>query len=217
MDRVKMSVKQRPIKTKGYLNKLREDGFIPGVVYGKDIEGAIPVMFSYPEFVKFLHHHHWENTIIDMTIESEDGNKDYTVIIQEISHDPVMDRINHVDFHQISMTEAVHVRVPVKAKGEPVGVKKGGVLEHMVWEIDIECLPTDIPDAIVVDVSGLDIGDSIHVSDIEPPEGVRILEAGDTAVFLVEYAGGGQAETSGEQAEGQEPEVIEKGSKKESE
>lgn len=215
MDRVEMKVKKRPIKTKAYLNQIRQDGLIPGIVYGKDIDGGVPVMFGYSEFIKFLHHHHWENTIIDMTIESDDGSNDsYTVIIQEIAHDPVMDKITHVDFHQISMTEKIHVRVPVKAKGEPAGVKLGGVLEQMIWEIDIECLPTNIPDAIVVDVSSLNIGDSIHVSDITPPEGVRILESGDTAVFLVEYAGSGQAESS-QTEEQAEPEVVEKGKKEE--
>jgi len=168
-------------------------------------------MVDYSQFVKFLHQHHWENTIIDMEIEKQDGSKQtYTVIVQEIEHHPVSDEIIHIDFHQISLTERIHVRVPVVAVGEPVGVKKGGLLEHMIWEIDIECLPTNIPDAIEVDVSGLDIGDSIHVSEVTPPQGVKILEAPDTALFVVEYAGGGQAESEEPSAQGAEPEVVKK-------
>ncbi len=210
MDRVSMKAKKRPIKTKSFLKRLRSEGNIPGVIYGKHIEGGIPISVNHSEFVKFLHHHHWENTIVDLEVEEEDGNKEsYTVLVQEISHNPVSDDINHVDFHQISMTEKIHLRVPVVGVGEAVGIRKGGMLEQMVWEIDIECLPTNIPDEIRVDVSNLDIGDSIHVSEITPPEGVRILEAEDTALFIVEHAGSGQEEVSGE-AEG-EPEVVKKG------
>ena len=149
-----------------------------------------------------------------MDINSDSGKRSHTVIIQSISHDPVMDTITHIDFHQISMTEAIHVNVPVKALGEPAGIKKGGVLEHMVWELAVECLPANIPDAITVDVSGMDIGDSIHVADITPPEGIKILESSDTAVFHVEYAGGGQSVSSPEE-DTSEPEVIEKGKQEE--
>ncbi len=218
MDRVSMKAKKRPIKTKSFLKQLRSEGNIPGVIYGKQIEGGVPVYVNHSEFVKFLHQHHWENTIIDLEVENEDGGKEtYTVLVQEIAHHPVSDEIIHIDFHQISMTEKIHVRVPVVAVGEAEGIRKGGLLEQMVWEIDIECLPTNIPEAIEVDVSKLDIGDSIHVSEITPPEGVRILEPGDTALFVVEYSGGGQEEVGEEAAASSEPEVIKKGKEEEKE
>ncbi len=211
MDTVEMKVKKRPIKTKSYLKSLRAQGMIPAIVYGKGLTESLPIMLDYSQFIKFLHQHHWENTIINMQVDDEEGNSQgYTVIVQEIEHHPVTDEIIHIDFHQISLTEKVHVRVPVVAVGEPVGVKKGGILEHMVWEIDIECLPTNIPEAIEVDVTELDIGDSIHVSEITPPENVRILEPPETALFVVEYAGAGQTEKT-ESAESSEPEVIKKG------
>ncbi len=216
MDRVSMQAKVRPISTKSYLKQLRAQGNLPGVIYGKGLKESVPVYVPYSQFLKFLHTHHWENTIIEMEVEDASGNKNsYTVLVQEIAHHPVSDEMIHVDFHQISLTEKIHVRVPVVPVGEAVGMKKGGLLEHMVWELDVECLPTAIPESIEVDVSGLDIGDSIHVSDITPPEGVRILNPPDTAVFVLEYAGGGQ-ETEATEEVSAEPEVIKKG-KEESE
>ncbi len=214
MNRVSMKAKKRPIKTKSFLKQLRNKGNIPGVIYGKHIKESIPVYVNRSEFVKFLHHHHWENTIIDLEVEEEDGSKEsYVVLVQEISHNPVSDEISHIDFHHISMTEKIHLRVPVVGVGEAIGIRKGGVLEQMVWEIDIECLPTNIPEEIKVDISNLDIGDSVHVSQVIPPEGVRILESGDTVLFVVEYSGSGE-EQSSEESEN-EPEVIKKGKEEE--
>ncbi len=209
MDRAVIRAKERPIKTKSFLKRLRKEGNIPGIIYGKGLEQSLPVYVNHSEFVKFLHHYHWENTIVDLEVEGEDGNKkSYTVLVQDIAHHPVSDEIIHIDFHQISMSEKIHLRVPVVAVGEAIGIQKGGLLEQMVWEIDIECLPTNIPEAIEVDVSSLDIGDSIHVSEITPPEGVRILEPGDTALFVVEYAG---QESEEREESSSEPEVIKKG------
>ncbi len=209
MDRIQMQVEKRNIGSKSLVKQIRAEGKIPAVVYGKGTDSGIPVSVNYAEFIKFLHHHHWENTLIDLDIVGEDGKKEsHLVLVHEIEHHPVSDKITHVDFLKVSLEDKIRVYVPVVARGEPVGVKKGGILEHMVWEIEVECLPTQIPDEIAVDVSSLDIGDSLHVSDVIPPEGVRILEDGDVALFVVEYSGGGQQEE--ESREVSEVELVKK-------
>jgi large subunit ribosomal protein L25 len=118
--------------------------------------------------------------------------------------------IVHVDFNQISLTKEIKVNVPVVAKGEPAGVKlEGGSLEHILWEIEVACLPTNIPQGIEVDVSGLKLGDSVHVKDLSVPAGVKILN--DPGAIVLSVAAPMKEEVPVEAVEGaekQEPEVI---------
>jgi large subunit ribosomal protein L25 len=147
-----------------------------------------------------------ENVIISLKVK----NKTRPCLIKEIQYHPVHGDITHVDFNEISLTKAVKINIPVVAKGEPVGVKQeGGSLEHILWEVEVECLPTDIPKEIEVDVSQLKIGDSIHVKELPVPPKVKILSDPDATVISVaeplkeEVAA---APVEGEVA--QEPEVI---------
>lgn len=107
-------------------------------------------------------------------------------LIKEVQYDPVRGDIIHVDFNEISLTKAIKVNITVVAKGEPAGVKQeGGSLEHNLWEVEIECLPTSIPENIEVDVSGLKLGDAVHVKDLIVPAGVKILNDPEAAVLSV--------------------------------
>ncbi|HDZ77497.1 MAG TPA: 50S ribosomal protein L25 [Candidatus Omnitrophica bacterium] len=191
------------------LKKLRREGFIPGIVYGGS--KAFPIKITRSSFIKFLHEHKGENVIINLEVaEEKSKSKDNTVMIKEMQHDPVSEEIIHLDFNKISLTQAISVKVPVEAKGEAEGVKAdGGSLNHILWELELECLPKDMPKSILVDVSALKIGDAIHVKDIKFSQGVTVKHEADAIVLSV--APPAKEEVEEEEAlgeEGAEPEVI---------
>ncbi|MDP3804287.1 MAG: 50S ribosomal protein L25, partial [Candidatus Omnitrophota bacterium] len=125
------------------------------------------------------------NVLIGLKIDG-DKSKERTVLIKEVQRHPIKTQILHVDFQEISLTDKLTIDVPLVTKGEAEGVvKEEGVLEHVLWEIKVECLPADIPSKIEVDVTSLKIGDSILVKDIKVPAGVKILNAADQTVVTV--------------------------------
>ena len=118
----------------------------------------------------------------------EEGKKigDYLAMVKEEQRDPVDDHVLHIDFKRISLTEKISVKVRTVSKGDAVGVKQdGGSLEHVLWELEVVCLPTQIPQSLEADVSHLKIGDSIYVRDFKLPEGVTTKQSPDTIVFTV--------------------------------
>jgi len=143
-------------------------------------------------------------------VQDAQKQKGRACLIKEIQYDPVKGDIIHVDFNEVSLTKVIKVNVPVIAKGEPAGVKQeGGSLEHILWEIEVECLPTDIPRGIEADVSLLKIGDAVRIKDITFPSNIKVLNAPEAIVFSVtapikEEA----AAVAVEGEEKQEPEVI---------
>ncbi len=197
---------------RGPVKAMKDKGFIPAVVYadGKD---ALALKLSHRQLVQLIHHHRIEGVIINLNIKDDKlgSKKSRPCLIKEIQHDPVHGEILHVDFNQISLTKEIKVNIPVSAKGEPIGVKQeGGSLEHILWEIEIECLPTNIPKEIEIDVTGLKLGESIHIKDISVPAGVKILN--DPGAIVLTVAAPMKEEVPVEAAvEGeisQEPEVI---------
>jgi large subunit ribosomal protein L25 len=188
---------------------LRGKGFIPAVIY-KEGKAAQPITISSGELIRLLHQHRLENAIINLKIKDEKSTKARPCLVKEIQHDPVHGNVIHVDFNEISLTKAIKVNVPVAAKGDAVGVKQdGGSLEVILWNIEIECLPTNIPEEIAVDVTNLKIGDSIHVKDITVPDGVKVLNDPDATVLHV--VAPMKKEVAAEAVEGEEqkePEVI---------
>ncbi|PIQ89813.1 MAG: 50S ribosomal protein L25 [Candidatus Omnitrophica bacterium CG11_big_fil_rev_8_21_14_0_20_42_13] len=201
-------------------NQLRKSGFIPGVVYGEAKSEAIKISRSI--LLKFLHEHKGENLIINLKIDEGDAKKakSSTVMIKEIQLDPVSDEIIHIDFNRISMTKAITVKVPVEAKGESIGVKAdGGALEHILWELEIECLPKDIPNSITIDVSQLKIGDAIHIKDIKFPEGLKVKHELNAIVLSIAPPAREEVPAAGAEVlagEGEaEPEVIKEKKKEE--
>lgn len=154
---------------------LRANGLIPANVY-KGNKGATSLQIAVKDLIHALETKAGENVLITLKISGGSDAKDKTVLIKEIQREPIKDGILHVDFNEISLTDTLKINVPLSSKGEPVGVKiDGGVLEHIMWEVHVECLPTDIPEKIEVDVSGLKVGESIHIKDIVAPEGVKLL------------------------------------------
>ena len=186
MEQVKLEAKVRKELGKEVVKRERVKGIIPAVVYRKG-EKSMPLFLDRKSMDKALHTSAGENALINLKIEGDEKAKAKTCILKEIQHDPLSGHILHVDFNEISLTEEIKVSVPLAAKGESVGVKQeGGVLEHLLWEIQVECLPTDIPQKLEVDVSNMKIGDALFIKDIVAPKGVKILNDPEVRIFAVD-------------------------------
>lgn len=206
MEKVYLNANIRNEVGKGAVKKLRNMNIIPAVVYEKG-EKAISLKLLKKDLFKILHTSAGENVIINLTVTVNGESEDKTVIIKEIQHNPVKGDILHVDFNKISLTQTLTVNVPIEARGEPVGVKEGGILEHILWEIEVECLPTDIPEKIEVDVSNLGIGDSIFVKNLSIPKDVKILSNTEAIILSIKHPVVEKVEEKVEE-EIAEPEVI---------
>ncbi len=183
MKQVTLKVSKREKTGKEVAKKLRKAGFIPAILYGKEIEPT-PLTIKYSEFEKIYKRYKGEAVIY--TLEFENGALSRKqAILKEIQRHPVTDMIIHVDFQAIEEGKPIEIKVPLEFVGKPVGVTKGGVLEIMLHELTIECLPSDIPDKITVDLSSLDVGDSLHVSDIKVPENIKVVDSPEETVATV--------------------------------
>lgn len=170
---------------KGKIKAIRDQGFTPAVVYSEGKE-SYAIQVSSRDLIRLVHQHRLENAIVNLKIKDDKKAKPRACLVKEIQHDPVHGNIVHIDFNEVSLTKAIKVNVPVTAKGEAVGVKQeGGSLEFVMWEIEVECLPTQIPAEIEVDVTNLKMGDAIHIKDIKLPEGVKPLSDQDSTVVHV--------------------------------
>ena len=209
MKQVSLSVKIREGKGKSLNKKLRQNGWIPAVIYGRSKE---PLSLEVPvkEFTKALRGAAGSNVIINLSAADQFNQiANRTALVKEVQQHPLSGNVLHVDFHEISLTEEIKVNVPIVSKGEAIGVKMdGGVLDHSLWELQISCLPTEIPDRIEVDVSGLKIGSSVHVGDLKAPGGVKILTDPNVSVFSVKHPTQEIVPEAAAEAATAEPEVI---------
>jgi len=210
MEEIFLDVEQREEIGRSKVKDLRSEGFIPAVVYaeGKDSK-AIKV--SHRQLLQLVHQYRIENVVINLRMKDNEKAKARPCLIKEVQYHPVKGDIIHVDFNEISLNKAIKVNVPIVAKGEPIGVKQeGGSLEHILWEVEIECLPAAMPKEIEVDVSALKIGEAIHIKDIKFSPDIKVLNSPNAVVLSVsaplkeEVA----AEAALEGEEKKEPEVI---------
>jgi large subunit ribosomal protein L25 len=180
---VKLKAEQRTEIGRSAARKLKARGIIPAVVYGgKDKPQPLQVLAR--DINAMLSHAAGENILVELEIAGEKSNR--TALVQEIQHSPVGGAILHVDFHAVSMDEKIQAEVPLEPTGIADGVKNfGGLLEQSLRVLPIECLPRDLPDRITVDVSALKIGDSIHVRNIQLPNGVTAKVQPDLTAFSV--------------------------------
>lgn len=218
MQRVDLEAERREKTGKGSARTFRRAGLIPAVLYS---DGNSALLTLRPkDLIKILKSASGENALINLSIKEGDAVQTRTAILRDYQKDPVDGSILHADLFELNMNKAIRVRVPIHVKGDvPAGVKEGGVLQHNLREVEIECLPSLIPDAIDVDAGPLQIGESIHVRDLPVAEGIKILEDEDLGIVsiaapmseekLEEILAGTPA------AETKEPEVI--GKKKEEE
>lgn len=166
--------------------RLRKEGYLPAVFYGPDYKEAVPVKVSVDEILPHIHSSHWKTLMFNVTFP--DGKKEMAMI-RDYQRDPISRQVLHIDFYQLVKGHRVLVAVPIVLinRESCLGVKKGGVLIQSLHELEMEVLPTEMPDEIYVDIAGLDIGDSLRVSDINLPESALVsVDLEDTVVQIVE-------------------------------
>jgi len=211
MEKVIVKAEIRQGTGKKHAKDLRNAGIVPANVY-KGGKEALSIQVPVKEIEGALATKAGENVLITLKITGADkAAKDKTVLIKEIQREPIKYGILHVDFGEISLTETLKVNVPLVSRGDPVGVKvDGGILEHVIRELHVECLPTDIPEKIEVDVSALKLGESIFVKDIVAPEGVKITNDPELIAMIVKAPKVEAPTVEGEAEGAAEPELIRK-------
>jgi len=201
----RLAVEPREESGSAAARRLRRKGWLPGIVCSHQ-GTATAVKLPSHAFELLLRRHASENLILDMQIGDESLKK---VLLREVQHDPVSGELLHADFMEISMTEKLTVNIAVELKGDPVGVEQGGILEQMLWEIEVECLATDLVENIEVDVSALNIGDSIRVAELKLDPKLAVLTPRDVVVAAVLAPRAEEEEAPAEAAEeGAEPELV---------
>lgn len=172
MKEVVLTAQARPGQGKGSARKIRQSGSIPGVLYGPEVK-PLNISLNPAELAAMIRREKRTNMLIDLNVGEEKNAR--KVIIRELQRDPITGAYEHVDFYQVSMKKKLHLAVHVHLAGIASGVRNsGGIMEHVTREIEIACLPSDIPERVEVDVSALEIGDSVHVRDLKI-EKVEIL------------------------------------------
>lgn len=219
MERMKLNAQIREEIRKNKVKKLRKLDFVPACLYkeGKETKN---IKIDKRSLLEVLHTKAGENVIVDLLLTDEKATGARPVMIKEIQYHPIKSEILHVDFNEISLTKVIEINVPIVTKGDPEAVtKEDGTLEHVMWEIEVECLPTNIPEKIEVQIDELKIGDKIHVKDLSVPPGVKILSDPELTVLSAEppHVEEVVEEVPAEGEEGTEPEVIKKGKKEEEE
>ena len=190
------------------MSKVRARGAIPAVLYGAR-DAATNLEIDKKDIQNLLSRAVGENILVDLEIREGATVSNRTSLIQEVQHHPVRGEIIHVDFHAVSMTEEIDAEVVLEPEGEPVGVKTfGGLLQQSMRSLPIRCLPQNLPNIIVVDVSGLNIGESLHVRDIKLPPGVAAVPDEDLTVFIVSEPTVAEEEPVAAAEEAAAPEVI---------
>lgn len=182
MEEILLKAETRKGTGKGIARKLRNEGKIPAILYGRDVE-AVPIMISAREWETLMRRVR-KNVILTIELHGDKGVEKRPVMIKKVDSGYLGDDINHIDFLQVSMERTIEIEIPIHLTGTAKGIVSNGIVEQHLRSIMVECLPTQIPEQIALDVTNLDIGDSIHVSDISLP-GVKLLEHMDVAVVTV--------------------------------
>ena len=210
MNNPALDARIRESRGKGAAKRLRRNNQIPAIFYGPKTQ-SVTLSVDYPELKNILDLA-GENSIIDLQIKSEQGTDARKVMIKDLVIDPINDTYLHADFYEISMDREITVKIPIHLLNTPVGVTNGGVLQHIRRNLVISCLPDRLIDSFDIDVSDLDIGDSLHVRDLDLQEGITSVDDMHLTVAVVaapavveeeEEAEEEIAEAEGETAEGE--------------
>ncbi len=163
--------------------KLRREGIVPCVIYG-GAQRTYPVQVNEKAVTDLLHHAASENILVDLVVTgAKEENK--LVLIQDVQHNTLSGRISHIDFQAVNENEEIKATLPIHLVGDPAGVKQGGLLEHQLHNIEVTCLPKDLPEILEFDVSKLTLGQALHVGDVSFPEGVRPNLGAQVVIALV--------------------------------
>ena len=174
MEKRKLKVKLRDRTGKEYVKKLRKDGGLPAVLYGPHLKKSLPLEVDMKELRSFLSQSD-KAKIITLEITDQKTDKQHDVIIKDSQWDLIKGDLQHLDFYAVTRGETVTTTVPISFVGKSQGEKIGGIVEHLVRELDLECLPKDLPSIIEVDITPLGLGDSLSVGDVKVPSGIKVL------------------------------------------
>jgi large subunit ribosomal protein L25 len=177
---VTLQAEARPGTGKGVARKLRSAGKVPGVLYGRGVT-PVPLAVERLALARVFKTEAGRNVLIDLEVEGET----HLTLARDLQRDPVRGTVLHVDFLKIARDVAIEVDVPIHIEGDSPGVKEGGVVEHHIWSVRVSCLPTNVPDRLVADISRMVLGDMLRVGDLIVPEGVTILTDPNEAVLGV--------------------------------
>jgi large subunit ribosomal protein L25 len=203
---MKIKVSKRKEIGTGPSKRLRTKGEIPGVIYGSDIE-ATPIKIDLAQWKEIMKAQESGEKLMELSIKGDRKKKSYTIMIKEVQRHHITRDVLNVDFHSISLKEKVEASIPIILLGESIGVKEeGGVVEQHLREIDVECLPKDIPEHFDLNIDNLKIGDVLRVSDIKQKEGVDILLDADDVILSIAVPSIEEVE---EEAVEEEEEIIE--------
>ncbi|MBI5026157.1 MAG: 50S ribosomal protein L25 [Nitrospirae bacterium] len=183
MEKIILIAEKREGAGKGIARSLRRQGMLPAVLYGGG--SATSIKLQKKDVSKLINSGAGEHALITLQLKDKDTTTDHWAIIKDYEADPVVSELLHVDFMEVSLDKKIQVTVPVILTAEPMGIKKGGILQHHLRDVGVECLPTQIPESIEIDASSIDIGGSIHVSDLAVREGIKILVEPDEVVLTV--------------------------------
>lgn len=200
---ITLKANKRDNLSRSVTKQLRSEGFIPAVVYGKN-QDPVTVSIDKIDLLKTIRNE-GRNAIISLDVENE---QKIDVMVQDYQKETIKDDIIHVDFFAVDMSEEMDVAVPVRLDGEATGVKEGGVLQQPLFELQVRAKPADIPEEIPVDVSNLNIGDSISVADIEKTGNYEILDDPETTVAVILAPDTGEVETDEDADQSIEPELV---------
>ena len=213
MEKTVLKASERKDFTKSGTRKNRKEGNIPGVFYSKNnkplhinvADRAInPLVFTS------------KTHLISLMLE---GHDEYECIIKDVQFDPVTDRVIHFDLLGLTKGEKIKLEIPIQLVGSPVGVKEGGIIQHVMHKVEVECLPRNIPEHITIDISGLKLNDSVHISDLKYDD-IEFTDSQDSLIVQVTHAKIKEEAAPAAEAvveETAEPEVISKGKKEEKE
>jgi large subunit ribosomal protein L25 len=183
MKSVPLTAYPRTVVRRAAIKKLREDGRVPAVIYGRQTKPQ-NLEIKQVEMENLIHHSTSEIILVDLAVQ-DDPRAKRLALVQEIQHHPLSGKVLHLDLHEVSENEKVTIMVPVEPVGEAVGVKGGGILQHVLFKLKVQCLPKDLPECITVDVSHLEIGKAVHLGEIKPPPGCEILGDKHLSVLAV--------------------------------
>lgn len=183
MDIIKLNATPRSQTGKGAARTLRREGRIPAVLYGASIETQ-PLSVNIQELERMFNSPKFTRGLINLAVDNG-GTSQQTVMIKEFQRDPVKDHYLHIDFYEIKMDQKIAVMVPVTTTGISKGVEEGGILQIIRRELEVYCLPANIPEQIEIDITALEMGDSVHVSEVALPESVEIPYEVDFTILTV--------------------------------
>ena len=201
-----LDARVRTNRKKGAARKERAAGRIPGVVYGEGQE-AVSISVNWREFIRLLHGAGGEHAVVELKMENA-PDKGGPAMLREVQHHPVRDDVLHIDFQRIRLDRKITTFVPVHLEGKAKGLTEGGVLDYQLRELEVECLPANVPEYLELDITELEIGHSLHVSDLKAPHDATIVTESDRAVVTMLAP---RVAIEEEEAEGEmpaEPEVV---------